>query len=221
MKDYVPPSFPEQIAAIQSWLKQTEKYDQYMLPGLWNFPNGSDIPAELLQPYGETARQYDLQATAPLFASISNVGVGGMKEVLTLYVMFAMGRPVTQELLNSSLFMPDGYSNSELYERAYALLADDVLLNSTVSKADRDGEGVKLVVAEKGCKDKLVKAKKLLFTPPPSVHNLEPFGVNAYEKDVLSTFTGTWSFAAVVQAVDVPANTSVYWYGKYPQLLEY
>ena len=90
-----------------------------MLPGLWNFPAGPDIPSELLLPFGEFARIHSIEAIAPLFTVISNVGIGGQENGLTLYVMFAMGLPVTRELLNASLFVPANLSNSELYDRTY------------------------------------------------------------------------------------------------------
>lgn len=90
-----------------------------MLRGLWNFLDGSDIPAELLLPSREFAKQHGIEATAALFTSISNVGVGGIEEVLKHHVMFVTGGVITREFLNSSLFQPDGFSNSELCNRAY------------------------------------------------------------------------------------------------------
>ena len=212
LNSYVPPSFPAQIAAFATWQKFTAKYADILSSGLWNFPKGNNIPSELLLPFGEFARKNGMEAVAPLFGVISNVGVGGLENVLTLYVMFAMGQPVTSEFLNSSLFVPANLSNSVLYDRAYNLLRDDVLLKSKVTASQRSNNGVELIVRRSNGSKMLVKAKRLLFTPPPSIANLAPFGLSSNERATLSTFTGTWSFTSVARIPCIPANTSVYYY---------
>ena len=212
LTSYTPPSFPSQIGAFETWVNFTEKYADILLPGLWNFPAGPDIPPELLLPFGQFAKIHGIEAAAPLFTVISNVGVGGLENVLTLYVMFAIGQPVTQAFLNSSLFVPVNLSNSVLYDRAYNLLQDDVLLQSRVTVAHRSEDGVQLVVSSSDGSKKLVKAKRLLFTPPPSVKNLTPFGLSSKERATLSTFTGTWSFAAVARIPSIPSNTTIKFY---------
>lgn len=209
----MPPPIEDQIGAVARWYNLTQKYANITLPGLWNFPTGPDIPSDLLLPFGEFARRYGIEATTPFFTTISNVGVGGLEDVLTLYVLFAMGIPVTQEFLNNSLFVPANLSNSVLYDRAYNLLQDDVLLNSRVTTGNRSDSGVSLEVQSKnGTSKKLIKAKRMLFTPPPSVQNLQPFGLEANETTALSTFTGTWNFAAVARVPAIPAGYSVYFY---------
>lgn len=208
---YTPPSFPEIIGAFQTWLKFTEKYADILVPGLWKFPAGPDIPSELLLPLGEFAKLHGIEAAVPLFTVISNLGVGGIKEVLTLYAMLAMGPPVTREFLNSSLFVPANLSNSVLYDRAYDLLQDDVLLNSRVAAGIRSDNGVKLVVSSPDGGRKLVKAKRLIFTPPPSVKNLESLGLSSDEKATLSTFTGTcpsWQWPACLASHPTPLSTT-------------
>jgi hypothetical protein len=81
------------IAGFETWLNITAKYKEIMAgPGLWDFPKGSEIPAELLKPFGQLAREYNMTAVYPTFASISNVGIGGVEDVLTIYVM--MGKMI-------------------------------------------------------------------------------------------------------------------------------
>jgi hypothetical protein len=213
LTSFTPPSLADQIGAIETWFNLTQQYANITLPGLWNFPAGPDIPSDLLLPFGDFARIHGIQAVTPLFTSISNVGIGSIEEVLTLYVLFAMGIPVTQEFLNSSLFMPANLSNSVLYDRAYDLIQDDVLLQSRATIGERSTTGVQLVVeSTNGTSKKLVKAKRMLFTPPPSVKNLAPFGLEANETAALSTFTGTWSFAGVARIPAIPSGYSVYSY---------
>ena len=110
------------------------------------------------------------------------------------------------------LSLRQGYSNSELYKRAFKLLGSDVMLSSHVTNAQRNDQGVKLVVKNADGSCKLVKAKKLLFTPPPSLKNLAPFNLDSKEKAPLSTWTGTWSFGSVARIPSIPVNSSVFYY---------
>ncbi|KAK4557115.1 hypothetical protein LTR86_006096 [Recurvomyces mirabilis] len=208
---YEPPAFPDVIAAFQRWLNVTSTYKDQFGPGLWDFFAPGTIPTELLQPFGQFATERNLTAAIPLLQTISNVGVGGLSDTLTLEVIFAFGQPVTAEFLNSSLFVPANHSNSYLYERAYDLLKADVLLESEATSVHRTDEGVTIVVQSRNGSRKLIKAKQLLFTPPPSVDNLALYGLDANETDAISTFTKTWSFAAVARIPAISSAIDVYW----------
>lgn len=66
------------------------------------------------------------------------------------------------------------------------------------------------MVKKAGCNEKLIKARKPLFTPSPHIARLSPFGVDSYERRVLSTWRWTWLFGAVAQVPGLPLNTSYY-----------
>lgn len=217
LTEFTPPSRENQIDAMDRWYNLIQQYANITLPGLWNFPPGPDIPDELLLPFGKFAKHHSIEDVIQLFTAISNVGIGGIEDELTLYVLFAMGLPVTREYLSNSMFQPVNASNSILYARAYDLLYEDVVLQSRVTHGERSEDGVKLVV-QSWVKDgttkrqKLIKAKRMLFSPPPSVSNLEPFRLEPGEISALSTFTPTWSFGAVarIPAVTPPYTVSFY-----------
>ncbi|PSK37989.1 hypothetical protein B9Z65_1180 [Elsinoe australis] len=204
-------TFPAVLAAMQSWADLISKYDSLVLPGLWNFPTGDAIPEELLTPFGQIAEKSNLSAAVPTIASISNVGVGGIDNILALYVMQAFGTPVVQDFLASALFVPANGSNSLLYQRAQSLLSSDLLLSSQVESAKRDDSGVALTI-KTPFGTKYVTAKQLLFTPPPSLDKLTAFGLDATEIGVLSTWTPTWSFAGVVYLPGLPEGNTVNFY---------
>jgi len=209
---YEPPALQELIVAAAIWENITAKYANLFNPGFWDFPAPDQIPAELLQPFGKTATDYGIQALIPTMATISNVGVGGIVDVLTMYVIIAFGYEVTSEFLASELFVPKGHSNSFLYQQAYRLLQQDTLLSSWPVYAERDASGVKMVVqSADGCR-KLIKAKKLLVTIPPSVARLDWMDLDTREIDVFSTWTPTWSFAGVARIPSIPANYTVQFY---------
>ena len=51
----------------------------------------------------------------------------------------------------------------------------------------------------------------MLFTPPPRASNLKPFDSDTIETPLLSTWTGTWSFAGVANIPQIPGRRSVTW----------
>ena len=189
-----------------------DQFTYELLPGFWNFWDPQNIPSDLLLPFGEFAERHGIEAAYPTMSVLSNVGVGGVKDVLTLYVYFAVGKTVTSGFLNANLFVPKGFSNNELYDRALKLLHKDVMLQSQVIAVARNAAGVKLVVQCADGSKKLVKAENLLFTPPPSLHNLAAFDLDSKEKAPLSTWTGTWSFGSVARNPSIPENHTVLYY---------
>lgn len=212
LSNYTPPAGAAEGPAYETWYNLTAPYKDMMNPGFWNFPNGSDIPELLLTPFGEVAKKYNLESIIPSFMTTSNVGIGGtIADTLTMYVMIAFGYEITKDLLSDSMFVPAYGSNSLLYERAYALLKDDVLLESFPIAAERNDSGVKVVVQSFDGSKKLIRAKKLLFTPPPSEQEVAALDPDEHELEVLSHWTPTYSFIGVARVPGIPINDGVYW----------
>lgn len=204
---YTPPASAATTESFNKWLQIVEKYEKLVEPGYWDYPLPENIPEDLLTPFGEFAKKNGLEAAVPRIMAISNVGVGGIKSTLTQYVIKAFGAPITRSVAAGSLFGPVG-SNSLLYQKAYDLLKEDVLLHSYVQEAERSNSGVRLVVQNKEGKW-LIKAKRILFTPPPSLDILKPFDVDKREKEVFKTWTDTWSFIGVAKIPCIPENYSI------------
>ena len=208
---YEPPAYTETIAAFARWQNVTTTYEHQMGPGFWDFFAPGTIPEELLTPFDEFAIARNLTAAIPLMQTIGNIGVGGLNGWLTFQVLHAMGQAVTSETLNSSLFLPANVSNSYLYSQAYDLLHEDVLLESEATAVHRTDAGVSLTVSGKNGTRKLIKAKRLLFTPPPSTENLALYGLDANETAALGKFMKTWSFAAVARIPAITLERNYYW----------
>ena len=160
-------------------------------------------------PFGELTQTYNLSAAVPTINYVSGIGLGGIGNILTFYVMQAFGNPIVSELLAGQFFVPSNASNSLLYQRALALLSQDVLLQSRVIYAKRSTSGVSLIVENANGTTKLIQAKKLLITFPPSLANLQPFQPTANESALFSTWTDVYSFAGVVRLSGVPENTTI------------
>ena len=87
LSEYQVPAFPDILKSIGIYGNESEKYDDILLPGYWNFPSGDAIPEDLLLPYGQFSEKYGIDNMYPLMQLIAGVGVGGVRDIPTLYVM--------------------------------------------------------------------------------------------------------------------------------------
>lgn len=207
---YTPPSFNATNEAFRAWLAFVAQFESILDgPGYWNFPALDHIPSDLLLPFGELVGQHpEIAPAIPRIAAISGIGAGGFKQLLTIDVVMAFGAPVTRDTLANGFIVPV-VSNSLVYQRAYEVLKKDVLLRSSIKKAERSDEGVRLVVSTPDG-DVLVKAKRVLWTPYPSLDkNLVPFDVDEKEKEVFAKWIISPSFVGVLHIPCIPENYSI------------
>lgn len=88
LTDYRVPAFPDVLKSIGIYGNESAKYNDILLPGYWNFPSGDDIPADLLLSYGEFSQKYGIENFYPMLQIIAGVGVGGVRDIPLLYVMY-------------------------------------------------------------------------------------------------------------------------------------
>jgi hypothetical protein len=197
LADYVPPNANDTTAAFQRWLEIVSKYNDYIDPGYWAFPLPASIPADLLVPFGDFAKQHQLEAAIPRIISISGVGYGGIRNLLTFNIMQAFGAELTRQVAAGELVAPI-VSNSLVYQRALALLGKDVLLSSTVVEVNRTFTHSELLVKQ-GDTEYLVKTKRILFAAPPSLSALQPYHLDERETAVFSKFASGGEYVGVAK----------------------
>ena len=90
----------------------------------------------------------------------------------------------------------DGF-NQEPYLRAQVQFGTDALVNSTVQRAQRDGNGVTLTV-QTPSGQLTIKAPKLLVAMPPTTANMEPLGLDSTESKLFSKFAWSGWYAGLV-----------------------
>jgi hypothetical protein len=205
---YTVPAFADELAALQTYLSLIEPYNDILLPGYWDFPPGHEIPSDLLLLWSDFVAKYDIQDMVPILKLVAQVE--GRPDEPTLYVLMNFGEPVVAGFLNGTLFDPVPFNNSILYGKAQDLLADDLLLSSRVTQANRSEDGVSVLVqsSETGALT-LVKAKRLLVSAQPSLTSLATLGLDEHEKSIFSTWAPLGSFAVVVKTNILPPNTTV------------
>ncbi|KAL5114718.1 hypothetical protein ACEQ8H_007387 [Pleosporales sp. CAS-2024a] len=170
-------------------------------PDTGDFLQAQDIPTDLLTRVEDFVAKHHLEAAVPRIEAISGIGYGGIRHLLTFNLMQAFGATLTRQVLDNELLVPVG-SNSLIYQRALALLADDVLLSTTIRHIERDSERVHLLVS-KGDEKYTIHAKRILFTAPPSLSALAPYKLDAQEEEVFQQWTvdGQWIGVARIDCI--------------------
>ncbi|KAJ6197333.1 hypothetical protein J3E72DRAFT_439329 [Bipolaris maydis] len=207
--DYRAPSLDATNEAFSRWLTITQKYQQYLEPGYWNFPLPGDIPDDFLIPFEQFAERERIEAAVPRIIAISGVGYGGVRNLLTLTVLQAFGASLTQDFLQSKLFRPTGSNNALLYTRALSLLKSDTLLSSTVQSTKRTKNRIQLTVTNANGTFYLITTNKILFTAPPTLTNLSPFHPDKRQKSLFTPWTPSAEFVAIIHAPCLPSKTSI------------
>jgi hypothetical protein len=93
---YSAPNTTATNEAFQRWMTITSKYEDILEPGLWHFPSSAEIPVDLLVPFGDFAKLHQLEAAIPRIVTVSGVGYGGIRDLLTLNVLQAFGASLTK-----------------------------------------------------------------------------------------------------------------------------
>ena len=149
-----------------AYAAQLNKYPSLLYS--WDLPN--PIPQDLLLPFGDFIRKYNLQDVAyDVYNSAQ--GVSNILSEPTVNVF----KFIDESFLEASSgkgFVPAD-NNGEIYVKATAKLGKDVLLSSTVTAAKRGSTLTSLVVKTPGG-NKLIRASKLLITIPPLLQTRKP-----------------------------------------------
>lgn len=198
--DYTPPSTTEVTGAITRWREQWLKYQDLLLPTGSNFPNGGDIPEDLLLPWNDFARKYDLEALSP---SIWYTVVVDLENALMIDVWKAYAFVGATTDLG---LQPVSGDNSEVFEKAAQLLGSDVMYESQVISAKRSDDGVQIVVKGKDGSTTEINAKRLLITIGPETMDQTVFDLDDEEAYVFSSTSGNRGYTGVVSHPSLPAQ---------------
>lgn len=149
------------LAAWNALQTQVAKYPS-LFYSLANVPY--PVPADLLLPFGDFIRKYDLEAAVP-YLSLYGQGWGNFTTLPTLYAIKYFSpdffNPATP---GAALASKD---NSLIYEKASQELGRNVLLSSTVLSMDRSDKHQVSVIVQTPSGKKHICAKKLISAIPP------------------------------------------------------
>ncbi|KAH6671152.1 putative FAD dependent oxidoreductase [Halenospora varia] len=189
--------------ALQTLAGVLQQYPE-IASGTYNLTN--PVNADLLLPFGDFVAKYHIQAALPMIWMFAN-GVGDMLKTPSIYIFQNFGLIQLNNLFTGGYRITARHNNSELYSAAAALLGGNVLYNSVAVDIKRNNTGARIVVQTPGGV-KIIVAKKLLITAPPTNDNLKPLDLTDAEEHVFKQFTGANYFTGVLRS-GVPDNTNV------------
>ncbi|EUC44611.1 hypothetical protein COCMIDRAFT_37601 [Bipolaris oryzae ATCC 44560] len=166
------------------------------------------VPEDLLLPFGQFAQKYNITDAVQTIYMLTPA-FGDLAEIPTLQVIrtFSLSLVKTLQNFQTSSVM----NNSLLFQKLTAelLASNSLLLSSRVVKTARvskiDGRVRVLVETPKGTR--LIIAKKILITAPPTTSNLAPLDASGDELKLFTQFTSVNYFTTIVKNA-FPGNTS-------------
>ncbi|KAI7184054.1 hypothetical protein D0869_13984 [Hortaea werneckii] len=190
-------------AGFASYLAQLAKYP-YLTNG-FNIPD--PVPEDLLLPWGDFIRKYDLGAIA--FAVYSyNQGMGNVLAQPTLYVLKYFTASTAIGAFTGGFVTTARHNNQELYDRALERLGSNALVSTHVIQIKRAWKRVEvLTIGPNG--PKLIRARKLLITIPPKLANLKFLDTDPVERRVFGQFNSSYYWNSIIKVSKVPDNTSI------------
>ncbi|KUJ18812.1 FAD/NAD(P)-binding domain-containing protein [Mollisia scopiformis] len=171
----------------------------------YNLP--SPIPADLLLTFGDFVNKYGIQAAVPTIWTFSQ-SVGDILNTPTIYIVQTFGISEVQAVLENGFVVPADHFNSELYLKASALLGADVLYGTTTIDVARHDVGLQQITVQTPTGQKLIKAKKILVTIPPTADNMKPFTLNHHESSLFNQWQYTTYYTGIIRN-GVPDDVNV------------
>ncbi|SPO05280.1 uncharacterized protein DNG_07967 [Cephalotrichum gorgonifer] len=200
VEGYAAPTPDELYPALQRYLDAISPYEDMVLPGYFNFPDPTSIPEDLLMPFRDFVKKYNLGAAVPQLWDSTVMGLGDPMDVPTLWVIQASGIPMVKALLGvGAAAVPASGRLYDLYEAVEEFLGDDVLYSSTVVSAERKEKGVTVQVESATGEVTCIEAKRLLIAFEPTTENMAPFRPDGTEKKVLSKIGYSTVYAGILQ----------------------
>lgn len=211
LDNYTAPTSAEALAALEEYHEICKQYEDLLIPGFFNFPLPGNIPEDLTLLFRDLVAKYNISAAVPRLFELTGMGVGDIMNTATMYVMQAIGAPLTGTFFGeTSNVVPVSGDNHELYRKIGGLLGQDVLYSSTVVCSERgDDSGVTIMVEAAGGARKRIKARRLLLAIEPSAENMRPFDLDASESAVFSRFQGSVVYVGAVRNPSLVVNQSL------------
>jgi len=126
----------------------------------------------------------------------------------TLYVFKLVSMETIQALGTGTFQATLSGDNHELYDKAAAVLGDNVLLNSKVVDVDRCGEYPEIVV-QTPAGLKYIQAKKLFLAIPPKLENFLGFALDVTEISLFGQLLNTGYYTTIINNTGLLDNIEI------------
>lgn len=190
--------------ALERWVRKIAEYPFLEEGGLDTIPE--DVPKDLLLPLDQFLEKHDIGDPAFLHHD-NNQGVGDALKQITLYVAKLMNRRTFEWIAKGFVRSVQG-RNSEIYEKAFEVLGDSVLLQSRVISSDRSGSKPRITV-QTPAGVKVIEAQKLLITIPLVPENLQSLDLSVEESGLFSKLKANAFYTGIMRNTGLPGDIRV------------
>jgi hypothetical protein len=199
------------VVALEKYQTLLAQYQDGFFRG-YNLPD--PVPEDLLMPWGDYLRKYDLAALA-YDGFLQFQGMGNILAQPTLYVMKLFNPMQVSARKNKSKVSEANHNMQALWDAAEHKLADGnstVVKCATIKSITRNPSCVTLT-AHTPSGIQTIRAKKLLMTIPPQAALLEQFlDLNTEETYLFSRLNSSYYWNAVLSDTGFPQGVSLYNY---------
>ena len=193
------------VAGATLYRAAIEQFD-YLSTGAYDLPER--VPEVLLRPFREFVETHALQGAMEVIFTFAE-NVGDILNAPLLYVIQNFGIVHIDALLGGGYIRPKN-GTYQLFEKAANYIApENIFYETTVSQAKRDSNGVEMIVQNTDGTRKLIKAKKLLITFPPTTSSLNGFDLRAEESSIFSKWNHKNYYAAAITNTGLPDGINV------------
>ncbi|WQF82896.1 Putative FAD/NAD(P)-binding domain superfamily [Colletotrichum destructivum] len=208
--NYSLPAAADTTAALRTYLALCERYEENLLPSYAKFPNVTEgIPKDLTLPFIDFVKKYAIEAAVPRIFQVTGLGMDDFARQSTLYVMQTFGAPITRSFLGIvGSFVPVSKRNSDIYDAIARRLGNDVMYSSTAIQTARSDNGVEVLVESADKSRTLIRAKKLLISFEPTLHNLNGIDIDEEETSVFEKWSWSTVYAGIVSHPSLPRLAS-------------
>lgn len=208
--EYTAPAAAAQGAAFEAYATQLAKYPSLQRSFNTSYP----LAPDLLLTFGQFVKKYDLGAMVPT-TFITNQGFAPILDIPMLY----MFKYLNTDQLNSTrngFLTTKNHDVYALYAAAAIHLGASNVLTSTVPIAmDRSSSPIKVLVQTPHGR-KLILAKELVSTIPPTPHKLRSYDLTRHEKSLFSQFKADGYYTGILKTTGL--NTSLTFVNSDPTL---
>lgn len=161
------------------------------------------VPKDFLILISQLIEQHHLQPIANDFW----VGMGDISRLPGLYLLNDVTSAVNRGLQDGFIYTSH-QNNYEIFQNAQAILGHDVFLSSNLRSVQRKSAEVDICL-DTPSGQKLLNAKKLLVTAPPTLSNMGVFDLSPNERGLFAQFRSVGYYVSLVRIPELLSATNV------------
>jgi hypothetical protein len=193
------------VAGATLYRAAIQQFD-YLSSGAYYLPD--EVPEVLLRPFREFVESHALQGALDVIFTFAE-NVGDLLEAPLLYVIQNFGITHINALLEGGYIKPQNGTDTLFNKAANYIDDQNIFYETTVLQTTRNATGVEIIIQSANGSQKLIRAKKLLITFPPTLSALRGFDLREEESSLFSRWSHKNYYAAAVTNTGLPDGINI------------